>query len=238
MDNVIVDRQQWLSARLQLLEQEKQFQRARDALSARRREMPWVVVDQDYRFETQDGPCSLAELFGDKSQLIVQHFMLGDDWAEGCPSCSFWADGFNGTTVHLENRDAAFVATSNASLDKINAYKKRMGWDFPWVSSLGSSFNHDYQASFSDAEMADGTVYYNFHETTFPSSEAPGISIFARDGNGNGNGNGKVYHTYSCYSRGIDNMNVAYQYMDLLPKGRDEDSLPHPMAWVRRHDQY
>ena len=142
------------------------------------------------------------------------------------------ADGFDGTTMHLEARDAAFVCISNTSLEKINAYKQRMGWDFDWVSSHGSTFNHDYQASFTPEEMESGSVYYNFHDTTFPVSEAPGISVFAKDESG------QIFHTYSCYSRGLDNMNVAYQYLDLLPKGRDEDALPHPMAWVKRHDQY
>ncbi len=228
----VATRQQWLDARQELLKQEKEFLRQRDALSSRRRQLPWVRVEEEYQFETPDGSRSLAQLFGDKSQLIVQHFMMGDDWEEGCPSCSFWADGFEGTTVHLENRDAAFVSVSNAGLPKIEAYKQRMGWNFMWVSSLGSNFNHDYQASFTAEQMAAESVYYNFRDTKFPASEAPGISIFAKDDAG------QVYHTYSTYSRGLDNMNVAYQYLDLLPKGRDEESLPHPMAWVKRHDRY
>ena len=228
----ITTREDWLAARRALLAEEKALLRQRDAVSAKRRQLPWVAVTEDYQFETQQGRKSLADLFGDKSQLIVQHFMMGESWEEGCPSCSFWADGFDGTTMHLEARDAAFVCVSKTPLDKINAYKDRMGWDFDWVSSLGSTFNHDYQASFTAEEMESGSVFYNFHDTTFPASEAPGISIFARGEDGN------IYHTYSCYSRGLDNMNVAYQYLDLLPKGRDEDALPHPMAWVKRHDQY
>ena len=230
----IATREQWLEARRALLNEEKALLQQRDAVSAKRRQLPWVAVTEPYQFETDQGRMTLADLFGDKSQLIVQHFMMGENWEEGCPSCSFWADGFDGTTTHLAARDAAFVCVSNTSLEKINAYKKRMGWRFDWVSSLGSSFNHDYQASFTDDEMQRGQVFYNFHETTFPASEAPGISIFAR---GSG-GDGMIYHTYSCYARGLDNMNVAYQYLDLLPKGRDEDALPHPMAWVKRHDQY
>lgn len=181
---------------------------------------------------TPNGEQTLAELFGGKNQLIVQHFMLGEDWEEGCPSCSFWADGFNGTTTHLAQRDAMFVAVSNAPLAKIETYRNRMGWSFDWVSCHGSTFNQDYQASFSAEDMSTGRMQYNYRETSFPVSEAPAISIFAKDGGG------QVFHTYSCYSRGLDNMNVAYQYLDLLPKGRDEDSLPHPMAWVKRHDQY
>ena len=229
----ITSREEWLTARRALLEDEKALLRQRDALSAKRRQLPWVEVMSDYQFDTQQGRKSLADLFGNKSQLIVQHFMMGEDWQEGCPSCSFWADGFDGTTVHLENRDAAFVCVSNTSFAKIEAYKNRMDWKFDWVSSLGSSFNHDYQASFTPQEMEQGNVFYNFHDTVFPVSEAPGISIFARDSGGD-----QIFHTYSCYSRGLDNMNVAYQYLDLLPKGRDEDALTHPMAWVKRHDQY
>ena len=228
----ITTREEWLAARRALLEEEKALLRQRDAVSARRRQLPWVVVEKDYQFDTNDGRKSLADLFGDKSQLIVQHFMMGESWEEGCPSCSFWADGVDGTTMHLGARDAAYVSVSNTSLEKINAYKQRMGWTFDWVSSLGSTFNHDYQASFTPREMESGSVFYNFHDTTFPASEAPGISVFARGENG------QIYHTYSCYARGLDNMNVAYQYLDLLPKGRDEDALPHPMAWVKRHDQY
>ena len=228
----ITTREEWLAARRALLEEEKALLRQRDAVSAKRRQLPWVAITEDYQFDTNDGRKSLADLFGDKSQLIVQHFMMGESWEEGCPSCSFWADGVDGTTMHLGARDAAYVSVSNTSLEKINAYKHRMGWKFDWVSSLGSTFNHDYQASFTPQEMESGSVFYNFHDTTFPASEAPGISIFARGDDG------QIYHTYSCYSRGLDNMNVAYQYLDLLPKGRDEDALTHPMAWVKRHDQY
>ncbi len=228
----IVSRSDWLEARKQLLSEEKAFTRQRDELSAKRRQLPWVRIEKDYRFQGPLGEMSLADLFGDKSQLIVQHFMLGENWDEGCVSCSFWADGFNGTTDHMAVRDAAFVAVSNAPLAKIDAYRKRMGWNFDWVSCHNSTFNYDYHASFTRDEMERGKMQYNYRETSFPADEAPAISIFARDDAGN------VYHTYSCYSRGLDNMNVTYQYLDLLPKGRDEDGLPHKMAWVKRHDQY
>ncbi len=228
----ITDRNTWLTARRALLDEEKALLRSRDALSAKRRELPWVLVDEPYAFETPGGTKSLAELFADKNQLIVQHFMMGEGWEQGCPSCSFWADGFDGTTAHLAERDAAFVCVSNAPLAQINAYKKRMGWRFDWFSSHGSTFNFDYQASFTPEEMKKGAMYYNFRQTSFPASEAPGVSIFAKDADG------KVYHTYSTYARGLDNLNVAYQLLDLLPKGRDEAELPHPMAWVKRHDQY
>jgi predicted dithiol-disulfide oxidoreductase (DUF899 family) len=226
------NRDEWLAARKALLAEEKELLRKRDELSAKRRALPWVKVEEDYHFQGPDCEMTLADLFGDKSQLIVQHFMLGADWEEGCPSCSFWADGFNGTTEHIAHRDAAFVCVSNAPLVKIETYKKRMGWDFDWVSCQGSNFNYDYHASFTPEEMKKGKMEYNYRETSFPANEAPAVSIFAKDHAGN------VYHTYSCYSRGLDNMNVTYQYLDLLPKGRDEDDLPHSMAWVKRHDQY
>ncbi|MGI9365897.1 MAG: DUF899 domain-containing protein [Rhizobiaceae bacterium] len=225
-------RDEWLQQRKQLLRAEKEFLAKRDALSAQRRQLPWVRVDKAYRFETEEGSKSLPDLFGSKSQLIIQHFMYGDDWEAGCPSCSFWADGFDGTTTHMAQRDASFVAVSNAALDKMQAYKKRMNWDFEWVSCLGSDFNHDYQASFTVEQMAAETRYYNYRDIAFPVSEAHGISIFAKDEAG------QVYHTYSTYGRGLDNMNVAYQYLDLLPKGRDEAGLPYPMAWLKRHDEY
>ena len=222
----------WLEQRKELLLAEKEFLKKRDELSALRRELPWVRVDKDYQFETGQGSKNLSDLFGAKSQLVVQHFMFGDDWEAGCPSCSFWADGFDGTVDHMAQRDASFVVISNASLDKLRAFRDRMGWKFEWVSCLGSDFSYDYQTSFTPEQMAADTRYYNYQDIAFPASEAPGISIFVKDGAGH------VYHTYSCYGRGLDNMNVAYQYIDLLPKGRDEAALPHPMAWVKRHDEY
>ena len=229
--STVATREEWLAARKELLAEEKAFMRQRDTLSAKRRQLPWVKVEKNYTFQGPNGECSLADLFGDKSQLIVQHFMFGEDWEEGCPSCSFWADGFNGMTIHMAHRDAAFVAISNAPYPKLEAYKKRMGWTFNWVSSHGSSFNFDYRVSYTKEQLGSGSADYNFGKS-FASEEAPGTSIFAKDAAGN------VYHTYSCYARGLDNMNAAYQYIDLLPKGRDEDELPFSMAWVRRHDQY
>jgi len=187
---------------------------------------PW------YMFQGPDGEESLADLFGSCSQLIVQHFMYGEGWAEGCPSCSFWADGFDGTSIHMQHRDAAFVAISNAPLAEIEAYKKRMGWSFKWVSSLGSDFNPDYHVTFTKEKREAGPIYYNYRENSFPADEAPGVSIFCRDDIGN------IFHTYSCYARGLDMLNATYHYLDLLPKGRDEDGLSYPMAWLRRHDQY
>lgn len=224
--------EEWLKQRMQLLHAEKEFLAKRDALSAQRRRLPWVRVAKAYQFETGEGSKCLFDLFGLRSQLIIQHFMYGDDWEAGCPSCSFWADGFDGTIAHMAQRDASFVAVSNAALDKLQAYKQRMNWDFEWVSCLGSDFNHDFQTSFTAEQMAAETRYYNYQEMAFPVSEAHGISIFARDEDG------QIYHTYSTYGRGLDNMNVAYQYLDLLPKGRDEGGLPYPMAWLKRHDEY
>ncbi|MEM8688192.1 MAG: thioredoxin family protein [Pseudomonadota bacterium] len=228
----IVTRSEWLTARKQLLSEEKAFTQQRDALSARRRQLPWVKVENDYCFQTSAGERSLSDLFGTACQLIVQHFMLGDGWEVGCPSCSFWADGYDGTIVHMNQRDAAFVAVSGAPLEQIETFKARMGWRFEWVSSHGSSFNRDFHVSFSEDEVRSGDVAYNYTSTTFPVTEAPGISIFIKSNDGT------VYHTYSCYARGLDMLNVTYQYLDLLPKGRDEGDLPHPMAWVRRHDEY
>ena len=228
----VATRQDWFAARVELLAAEKEFQRQRDVLSAKRRELPWVKVDKDYQFQTPNGDKSLSDLFGYHSQLIVQHFMMGPDWEAGCPSCSFWADGFSGTTKHLGARDIAFTCVSNTPLAKITAFKSRMGWDFDWASCAQTDFNQDYFASFTAEQVAAKQTYYNFRENAFPLTEAPAISIFAKEIDGT------VYHTYSTYVRGLDNLNVAYQYLDLIPKGRDEDALSHPIAWVKRHDEY
>ena len=228
----VVSKDEWLVARRQHLAQEKEFTRMRDQLSQDRRALPWVKVEKEYVFDTPSGKESLAELFGDRRQLIVYHFMFGPDWAEGCPSCSFWADNFNGIGVHLQHRDIQLVAISRARMEKLEAYKKRLGWNFKWASSFGNDFNHDYQVSFTPEEMKRGEVFYNFQKNTFPSEEAPGVSVFYR------NERNEVFHTYSCYSRGLDALNGAYHYIDLAPKGRDEAGLPYPVAWVRRHDQY
>jgi predicted dithiol-disulfide oxidoreductase (DUF899 family) len=227
----IVTREQWLAARKQHLQREKEFSRLRDELSESRRRLPWVKLTQRYQFDTPSGKASLADLFGGRSQLIVYHFMFGPDWAEGCPSCSFWADNFNGIVVHLRHRDAQMIAVSRAPLSKIEAYRQRMGWSFTWVSSYGSDFNHDFGVSFTPEERAAGAVSYNYERREFPSEEAPGISVFAKKDQ-------DIFHTYSCYARGLDMLNGAYHYMDLTPKGRDEASLPHTMAWLRRHDRY
>lgn len=231
-DHPVVSREQWLEARRRLLAEEKQLSRQREELARKRRELPWVAVESDYRFETPEGPASLADLFAGRSQLIVQHFMFAPDWEQGCPSCSFWADGYDGTTVHLAARDISFVAVSRAPLAKLQAYAARMGWGFRWVSSGASGFDRDFGVQFEADAVAAGAVDYNYGKNRFPTTDAPGISVFVKDGQG------RVFHSYSCYARGIDMMNVAYQYMDLTPKGRDEQGLSYSMAWLRRHDQY
>ncbi len=228
----VVSRDEWLVARKELLAKEKEFTRLRDQLSQARRALPWEKVEKEYVFDDPNGKETLADLFEGRSQLIIYHFMYGPDWAEGCPSCSFWADNFNGIGIHLNHRDINLVAVSRARLESLEAYKKRMGWNFKWVSSFGSDFNRDYHVSFTPDEMEKGEMFYNYRIGKFPSEEAPGISVFHK------NEQGEVFHTYSCYARGLDMLNGAYHYMDLVPKGRDEDHLPYTMAWLRRHDQY
>lgn len=232
MRNQVVSHEDWLKARLELLAAEKAFTRQREALTRRRMAMPWERVEKAYRFEGPDGGLTLEDLFAGRSQLLVYHFMLGPDWQEGCKSCSFWADNFNGIPVHLGQRDVTFTAVSRAPLEKIESYRRRMGWSFPWVSSGGSDFNFDYQASATPEELAAGRAYYNFAICSNTVSEMVGVSVFYRSGPG------EVYHTYSCYARGVEMVNGAYHFLDLVPKGRDEDGLRYPMEWVRRHDQY
>ena len=231
MRNQVVSHEEWLKARLQLLAAEKEFTRQRDALTRRRMAMPWERVGKSYQFDGPNGALSLADLFDGRSQLIVYHFMLGPDWEEGCKSCSFWADNFDGIAIHLNHRDVTFTAISRAPLAKIAAYKKRMGWSFPWVSSYGSDFNYDFHVSFTEEQLAAGKVDYNYGLVE-GDEELPGLSVFSK------NDRGEVFHTYSCYARGIDMVNGAYQFLDLVPKGRDEDALEFSMEWVRRHDQY
>jgi predicted dithiol-disulfide oxidoreductase (DUF899 family) len=230
--NQVVSHEDWLKARLDLLAAEKEFTRQREALTRRRMAMPWERVEKAYRFEGAKGHLTLEDLFDGRSQLLVYHFMLGPDWQEGCKSCSFWADNFNGIPVHLAERDVTFTAISRAPLEKIDAYRLRMGWSFPWVSSGASDFNFDYQASATPEDLAAGRVYYNFGIRSNTMSEMVGVSVFYRSGPG------EVYHTYSCYARGVEMVNGAYHFLDLVPKGRDEDGLRYPMEWVSRHDQY
>ncbi len=228
----VVSSAEWLAARKQLLAKEKEFTRLRDELSRQRREMPWEKIDKKYVFEGANGKETLADLFDGRSQLIVYHFMFGPGWKEGCPSCSFLADSFDGATIHMAQRDTSFIAISRATLPEIEAFKKRMGWEFKWVSSNGSDFNYDYQVSTGNGEKADSPVYYNYTLTQFPSDERPGLSVFFKK-------DGDVFHTYSTYARGLDILLPTYNWLDMTAKGRDEAGMkPHAMAWVRHHDRY
>ena len=232
MKKALVSRSEWKDARKKLLLAEKALTEALDAVAAQRRMLPWVAVEEDYIFEGPEGKLTLKDLFSDKKQLVVYHFMYGPDWEAGCPSCSYVADNFNGTEKHLAQRDTAFVATSNTSLENINAYKERMGWNFRWLSSQGSDFNRDYHVSFSKDELDDGDVGYNFKDQKLEGTEYPGMSVFVRTDDGG------IAHSYSCYARGLDIIIGAYQILDLTPLGRNEGGLPFPMAWIRRHDEY
>lgn len=226
----IASRETWLDARRALLEEEKALTRARDALAEKRRALPWVRLEADYRFTGPDGDVTLADLFGPHGQLIVQHFMYGPDWENGCPSCSFWADNFDGIAAHLAARDTAFVLVARAPFERLRAFRARKGWSLPLFSSLGSRFNHDFQVSFEEGHSADAPVTYNYRETTFPAGEAPGVSVFVRDADGT------VFHTYSTYSRGLDILNGTYHLLDLTPKGRDE--ADGPMHWLKHREAY
>ena len=228
----IVSREEWLTARTAFLAKEKEFTRLRDELSRERRALPWVRVDKAYSFDGPRGRLSLADLFAGRSQLVVYHFMFSPDWDAGCKHCSFWADNFNGIDIHLRHRDVGFVAISRAPLAKIEAFKMRMGWSFTWVSSFGSDFNYDYQASFRPEDLSRGAVFYNYRDEKLNMTEREGVSVFYKDERGT------IFHTYSTYARGIDPVNGAYQFLDLAPKGRDEDGLQFTQAWVRYHDRY
>jgi predicted dithiol-disulfide oxidoreductase (DUF899 family) len=247
-------REQWRAARLELLAAEKELTRRSDELARRRRELPWVRVEKEYRFDTAEGPATLADLFRGRSQLLVYHFMFGPDYAAGCPSCSAIADGFDGITVHLANHDVMLWAVSRAPLAKLLAYEKRMGWTFPWASSFASDFNYDFGAGFTEEQQRAGGYEYNYSRSSKPLEqrlarlaegpvaemaasagtdaptyvrEAPGMSAFALDG-------GAVYHTYSAYSRGLDALWTMYPWLDRAPKGRNEPTGP----WWRRNDEY
>ena len=226
----VVSREQWMSDRKAFLAKEKEFTRLRDDLSRQRRELPWVKVEKEYVFEGPKGKEKLADLFEKRSQLIVYHFMFSPEWDAGCPHCSHWADNFNGVIVHLNHRDVTMVAISRASYSKLAAYEKRMGWSFKWLSSHDNDFNFDYHVSFTPDELKKKKALYNYTMQDPGSADREGTSVFFKDRSGN------VFHTYSTYARGIDMMNVDYQYLDLVPKGRDEgDRGPY---WVRRHDEY
>jgi predicted dithiol-disulfide oxidoreductase (DUF899 family) len=230
----VVSHQEWITARKAFLKKEKKFAKLRDALSAERRALPWEKVEKEYFFAGPNGQESLADLFAGKSQLIVYHFMFGPDWTEGCKGCSFWADNFNGPGIglHLKNRDTTILAISRAPLARLKAFQKRMKWSFKWVSSLNNDFNFDYGVSFKPEDAKDGKIAYKYALKESDADEMPGISVFFRDAKG------AIFHTYSTYARGLDMTNTVYQYLDLTPKGRDEDALEWPMQWVRHHDRY
>ncbi len=250
-EHTIGTRVEWLAARLELLEAEKELTRRSDELARRRQELPWVRIDKEYRFETDEGSASLADLFRGRLQLLVYHFMFGPDYTAGCPACSAIADGFDGFVVHLANHDVTLSAVSRAPIEKLQAYKRRMGWSFPWASSFGSDFNYDFQAAYTEEQQRSGVVEYNFRTTDVRPSleagkegplaewaagvgtdwatytrEAPGMSAFALE-------DGVVYHTYSAYARGADGLWGMYQWLDRAPRGRNETGL-----WFRRHDEY
>ena len=228
----IVPRDEWLAQRKALLDKEKEWARLSDRLSAERRELPWVGVPDDYRFEGEAGVQSLGALFDGRSQLLVYHFMFAPSWEQGCPLGSFWADQFNPLGVHLNQRDVKLVAVSNAPIDKLSAFKVRMGWSFSWVSAVESRFSGDFGVTFSREEIEQGQPRYNYRDGASVGEEMPGLSVFYK------NSDGEIFHTYSCYARGLEAMNSSYSLLDLVPRGRDEAGLRFPMAWVRYHDRY
>lgn len=227
----IVSHDEWLAARTALLVKEKEFTRLRDELSRERRALPWERVEKPYVFRGPNGQLTLTDAFDGRSQLLVYHFMFAPEWDEGCPHCSFWADNFDGIDVHLAHRDVTFLAISRAPLEKLVAFQKRMGWSFTWLSSYGTDFNYDFQVSFHPDALRDGSAVYNYGSD--PGGEdREGASAFYR------NADGEIFHTYSCYARGIDIVNGAYNFLDLAPKGRHEDELEGAQDWVRYHDRY
>jgi predicted dithiol-disulfide oxidoreductase (DUF899 family) len=227
----IVSPAEWLAARKELLTKEKEFTRLRDELSQKRRDLPWEKVEKTYQFEGPQGKESLADLFQNRNQLVVYHFMFSPDWNEGCPSCSFWADNFNGADVHMNQRDVTFVAISRAPLSKIEAFKKRMGWKFKWVSSGENDFNYDYNVSFRPEDLKKKSIQYNYKESAGQHPDREGLSVFYKDNKC------AIFHTYSAYARGIDMVNGTYQFLDLVPKGRDEEG-DFAQSWVNYHDRY
>ena len=228
----VVSRELWLAERRALLVREKELTRLHDEIARERRALPWVEVKKEYVFDTPDGPRSLPEMFQGRSQMLVQHFMFAPGWEQACPSCAFMADHNDGANWHLAQRDVTLLAVSRAPLAVIERFRQRMGWRFKWVSSAGSDFNRDFCVSFGPDQRIDGEVFYNFGMTRFPQDEAPGISVFAKDGSGT------VFHTYSRYGRGVEVMMGAYSLLDLAPRGRHEEDLAFPMEWVRHHDRY
>lgn len=232
VNHPVVSTERWMAERKNLLAHEKELTRLHDQIARERRALPWERIEKDYAFDAPEGRRSLADLFEGRRQLLVQHFMFGPGWEQGCPSCSFMADHSDGMNVHLAHRDITLVAISRAPLAEIEHFRRRMGWRFKWVSAHGSDFNHDLGVSFTPEEQAQGKVHYNYRVTPFPSDEAPGISVFYKDDAG------AIFHTYSTYGRGVEVMMGAYHLMDLTPQGRDERDVDYKMEWVRHHDRY
>ncbi|MEM7250585.1 MAG: DUF899 family protein [Pseudomonadota bacterium] len=230
-ESTMTNRETWLRARLELLESEKALARQADQVAAQRRALPRVRIDTHYVFQSEDGARTLSELFGPYSQLIVMHFMFSPEAESGCPICSFWADGYNPMIAHMNQRDTQFVVVSRAPIERLLAYRQRMGWTFNWVSTDGNRFNYDFDVSATDEEMASGETTYNYRTIQPYAQDLHGTSVFCKDDD-------VVYHTYSTYARGVERMNAAYGFLDLLPNGRNESGLPFSMAWVRRHDEY
>ena len=227
----VVSREEWLGARVALLAKEKELTRQRDELARLRRELPWVLVEQQYVFDSPQGKVTLGDLFNGHSQLIVYHFMFDPEWSQGCKSCSFVADHYNPLMVHFEHRDVAFVTVSKAPIGRLEEFRRRMGWTFPWVSSFASDFNRDFGVSFTDQELQSERTVYNYNRKPYPIRELPGLSVFFKDAHGN------IYHTYSTYARGLDIFLSMYHFLDVTPKGRDEEQTPG-MGWLRHHDRY
>jgi predicted dithiol-disulfide oxidoreductase (DUF899 family) len=232
VNHPIVTRELWVAQRRTLLAHEKELTRLHDRVARERRALPWVRIEKNYVFDGLEGRRTLADLFEGRRQVLVQHFMFGPGWEQGCPSCSFMSDHIDGMNVHLAHRDVTLVVVSRAPLAEIERFRQRMGWQFKWVSSHGSDFNHDFGVSFTPQEMAKGEVRYNYSMRPFPSEEAPGVSLFYKDEAG------EAFHTYSTYGRGVEVMMGTYNLLDLTPKGRDEHNPEYAMDWVRHHDRY
>lgn len=233
MTHTVASHEEWLEKRLELLKKEKEFSKLRDELTQHRQNMPWRRIEKKYTFQSSAGETTLGDLFGDCSQLMVYHFMFGPDWEAGCTICSMCADHYDPLVSHLQARDTALATVSRASIEQIEAYQQRMNWSFPWVSSLKSDFNWDFQVSFTQEQIDAGNVTYNYQAgARFPSDEAPGVSSFAK------NEAGEIFHTYSSFGRGLENLLGIYNFLDLVPKGRNEEELPFSMAWVKRKDEY
>jgi predicted dithiol-disulfide oxidoreductase (DUF899 family) len=234
VNHPVVPKDQWVARRKALLAREKELTHLRDQIAHERRALPWTRVDKNYSFDAPEGRRTLADLFEGRRQLLVQHFMFGPDWEQGCPSCSFMADHIEGMKVHLAHRDVTVLVVSRASLAEIERFRRRMGWKFKWVSAHDSDFNYDFNVSFKSQEWAEGKgeVYYNYSVQPFPAEEAPGVSVFCK------NDAGEVFHTYSTFGRGVEVMMGTYNMLDLMPKGRDEHNPVYAMDWVRHHDRY